>query len=69
MPLRERSNFDSRVTIGEVRLIIDVQILAGDSQGMVYGIGTTVCTDRYCDELATLRVRIENSPFRRRIVL
>ena len=69
MPLSERSNFDSRFTIGEVWLMIDVQVLAGDSQGMVYGIGTTVCTDRYCDKLETSRVRTENSPFLRRIVL
>ena len=49
--------------------MIDVQVLAGDCQGMVYRIGTTMRTDRYCDELETSRVRTENSPFRRRIVL
>lgn len=49
--------------------MIDVQVLAGDSQGMVYGIGTTVCTDRYCKKLETSRMMTENLPFRRRIVL
>ena len=49
--------------------MIDVQVLAGDSQGMVYGIGTTVCTDRYCKKLETSRLRTEDLPFRLRIVL
>ena len=49
--------------------MIDVQVLAGDSQGMVDGIGATMCTNRYYKELETSRRRTENLPFRRRIVL
>ena len=49
--------------------MIDVEVLTGDSQSMVYGIGATMCTDRYYKELETLRRRAGNLPFRRRIVL
>ena len=49
--------------------MIDVQVLAGDSQSMVDGIGATMCTDRYYKELEASRRRTGNLPFRRRIVL
>lgn len=49
--------------------MIDVEVLAGDSQSMVYGIGATMSTDRYYKELETSRRRAGYLPLRRRIVL
>jgi hypothetical protein len=34
-PLRERSNLRSRLSVGKVRLVSDVEVLAGYSQGIV----------------------------------
>jgi hypothetical protein len=46
-PLWERANLRSRFGIGEIWLVCNVEVLACYSEGVVYGIGTSMSTDSY----------------------
>ena len=41
-PLREWANVGSRFRVGEVWLMVDVEILAGDGESVIYGVRSSV---------------------------
>lgn len=45
VPCRKGTDAHRRFSVGEVRFVSQVQMVAGDGQGVVYGIGTSVSTD------------------------
>ena len=70
-PLWERTDIHSRLGIGEVWLVIHVQLLARDCKCIVYGVRTAICPDSFLPQLVRLQnpAVIMSLPLRLLIVL